>query len=266
MSTIRSSADGPATVPTPLRRRLRRDDLDLARRVHEALIPASFSHPCADVSVLFRSRDRLGGDYCQAVLADDRILYLTLCDVTGHGVASAMLASRVSMVVRDLLDRGSSPREVLERVDGFHRRHYAEAFEEMPLSFLACRLDLEARTLTYASAGHPGPLLLRQAGRPHDHLPTQNLLLGVAESCIFEPAESTLSFEPGDRLALFSDGVTDAACAGCRPLGVAGLAEIIRDSWSMNVFAIADRIMEGLDDRPPGLPLDDCTLLLLELY
>ncbi len=253
----------PASVPASLC--LHRSDLELAKRVHEALIPGLSSHPRFDMDVQFRPRDWLGGDYCQAALVGDETLYLTLCDVTGHGIGSAMLAARVSTLVRGILEQCPAPRAVLGRVDRFYRDFYAAGPEELPLSFLACRLDLGGCTLDYAAAGHPGPLILRRGSAGHEQLPTRNLLIGVEASCLLEPAEGSVALGPGDRVALFTDGVTDAILPDSSLLGVAGLARMLQGGADLDVFRLGRSVVEAIEGDAGQPTRDDRTLVLLEI-
>ncbi|CAN5857574.1 hypothetical protein BH23PLA1_BH23PLA1_03120 [soil metagenome] len=243
---------------------LHRKELEQARQIHESLLPTSFSHPLADVAVHFRPRDWLGGDYCQ-VIQDDRSLYLTICDVTGHNVGSAMLAARVSMVVRGLAEACLSPQAIVERLDDFFHRYYASHAESLFLSFLACRIDLDDLSLTYSAAGHPGPIVVSAGAKEGKQLRTQNLLIGVERSCLIEPAENTIHLEPGDRIALFTDGVTDASRDNSGPIGRIGLESLLLQHAKLSVFQLSDGIMETLDDESCEALQDDRTLILVEL-
>ena len=153
--------------------------LQIAARVHESLLPRPVRHPQIDIDTRYVPVDRVGGDYCQVLFPDESICYVTMCDVAGHGVGPALLATRVSSEVRRLVLDRLRPMEIVQGLNAFIVDHFRDA--ELFLSFFAAKLDLTRRLLTYSGAGHPGPFLIREGSEPIEVLESQNLLVGVAE-------------------------------------------------------------------------------------
>jgi sigma-B regulation protein RsbU (phosphoserine phosphatase) len=97
----------------------------------------------------------------------------------------------------------------------------AEDEAERIISVCCVAIDVEAATMTYASAGHDPPLLARQGTREAITLERGGLVMGVQPGIVYE--EETLSLEPGDTLVLYTDGVTEASDSRGQQFGLEGL-------------------------------------------
>ncbi|MCH7990269.1 MAG: SpoIIE family protein phosphatase [Planctomycetes bacterium] len=94
--------------------------LNIAARVHRSLLPKSVSHPRIEVEVRYVPMEAVGGDYCQVLFPVDSQCYVTLCDVTGHGIGPALLATRVSGYVRQLVMQQLSPNSLIRSSSASH--------------------------------------------------------------------------------------------------------------------------------------------------
>jgi sigma-B regulation protein RsbU (phosphoserine phosphatase) len=238
-------------------------ELELAVRVHESLLPRPIQHPRLEVAVRYVPAGGLGGDYCQVLFPNESTCCISICDVTGHGVGPALLATRVSSEVRRLTHDDRRPREILANLNSFLLDYFGHT--ELQVSFFVARVDLDRRMITYSSGGHPGPLLVRRRDpRQIEPLKSQNFLLGVTEQCLGDEPEDTLSFAPGDRLMLYTDGLTEVEMAAAERLGETGLIEIVRNLPMNSVSEDVDAILRYVVEHRYGPPHDDLTLLAVE--
>lgn len=254
---------------TELRRQLSRSkalglDLEVAASVHRSLLPEQVRDDRIHVDVRYCPIEQVGGDYCQVRFADPNTCYITMCDVMGHGVQAALLATRVSSEVRHWILECRAPCEIVQMLNKFIFDHFAET--NLFLSFIAARIDLPDRLITWSGAGHPSPLLLRGDGTTVEHLTSQNLLIGIRENCLdSEPAHSILA-EPGDRLLLYTDGLTETTDAiGSKQLGTDGLSDLATVAMCADLFDMADHIFEQIAHHYDGPVTDDRTLIVAEL-
>ncbi|MDA0834440.1 MAG: PP2C family protein-serine/threonine phosphatase [Planctomycetota bacterium] len=244
---------------------LTKGELELAVRIHESMLPKPVQHPNIDVAVRYLPVSGLGGDYCQVLFFNDATCCISICDVTGHGVGPALLATRVSSEVRRLTYENKMPREILEGLNAFLVNHFGDT--GMQVSFFAARVDLDQQTIAYSGGGHPGPLLLHQENGTQriERLTSQNMLLGVSEQCMGAEPEHTVSVVPGDRLLFYTDGLTETRTTEDKLLGETGLGNIARNLCVENVYEAVECIVDRVAQCRRGPQTDDITLLMLEM-
>jgi serine phosphatase RsbU (regulator of sigma subunit) len=144
---------------------------------------------------------RVGGDwYITADMPDGHVL-VAIGDVAGHGLAAAAGMARLRGALAGLAITGSPP----ERLVGWLNDLVHHVAPEHTASVVAGYFDPGSRTLTWAQAGHPPPLLVRGSwARPLD--PPPGILLGAARQ---EYVAAVLALAPGDLLLLYSDGLVE---------------------------------------------------------
>jgi PAS domain S-box-containing protein len=238
-------------------------DLKVAKLVHESLLARPRSDARLDIDVKYVPAGRVGGDYCHYV-GDGMGRYLvTLCDVSGHGMAAALLAARVNSHVRSLCEGACPPLAVTTALNEFVLRYFADT--GMFVTFFALRINAITGDVDYCGAGHPGALLYRKETGMIDTLASQNLPVGIIEKFQREPGTSSTRIAPGDRLILYTDGVTETTNPQRHPLGASGLKEFVRQGAAVPFFQLGDWLLRKVDDYRAGTPYhDDVSLILLE--
>jgi len=254
-----------ATAKRELQRyeQARQCDLQIAERVHRSLLPQPIRHPRIDVDTRYIPVEEVGGDYCQVRFPYRDACTITMCDVTGHGIAAALLATRVSSEVRHSIFLGRTPGEIVRELNTFVCEHFAES--NLFLSFTAARIDLVQRQVTWCGAGHPSPLLIHRHASKVEMLTSQNPLVGVDIAAIEQDAQETLSLEPGDRLVFYTDGLSEAADQQNRLLGVSGVVDIAIRAMSVDLFEMADTMLDDIAAYQHGPATDDKTLVVAEV-
>ena len=236
------------------------EDLDRARRFQQALLPRGLpkSFGALRVAAAYEPCETLGGDLFDVVpLAGDRLL-LMVADVAGHGVAAALVTGMVkTALLRSLQDQPGlavAARAVLETLAPLGRQRV--------VTIILAQIDPRRRTLRYVNAGHP-PALVWTPGGATRFLGATTPLLSYGIPMDAE-AEATVPFAPGERLALYSDGLYEVRDPSGAELGrdrlladLAGRRGPI-EPIVQSVMADARRHAGG---RPPD---DDLTLLVTE--
>jgi sigma-B regulation protein RsbU (phosphoserine phosphatase) len=233
-------------------------ELDLARRIQRRLLPDGPPH-IAGLEIAGGSEParEVGGDYYDHIpLGDGRVL-LVIADVSGKGVPAALLMSafRASLMSQDA--NTSAPADVAERLNSFLYRSVD------PGKFVTAFLGfLDGRTgqFVYANAGHNSPVLLRRDGTV-EWLATGGLILGILSDSRFETGNVRL--EPGDMLALYTDGVTEGADATNEQFGEERLVAALQKSAGQPCAEIARSLMREVRafEGAQG-PADDLTVLI----
>jgi sigma-B regulation protein RsbU (phosphoserine phosphatase) len=244
------------------RGRLQRQ-LSLAAEVHRSLLPTPVRDERVLIDVRYVPIDEVGGDYCQVHFPDPEMCYVAMCDVTGHGIGPALLATRVSSEIRYGMVYGRPPRDILRWLNRFIYRDFYEA--NLYLSCVVAQIDLPRRRITYSGAGHPSPLLVRRNGATVEPLASQNPLVGVLQDMLADEPEHTVELESGDRLVFYTDGLTETVGEDGRQLGTAGLAEIAVDARDVGLFEMADHVLDRVARYDVGPITDDRTLIVAEI-
>jgi len=148
-------------------------------------------------------------------------------------------------------------------LNSFIYDHFGET--DRLLSFIAARIDLKRRQITWSGAGHPSPLLIRCEGATVELLPSQNLIIGVQEECLADEPEHTLSLNPGDRLVFHTDGFIETVDANEKQLDLNGLIDFATGAMSVDLFDMADQILDQVTMYQHGPTTDDRTLIVAEI-
>jgi sigma-B regulation protein RsbU (phosphoserine phosphatase) len=237
--------------------------LGLAAEVHKSLLPKPVHDERILVDVRYVAIDEVGGDYCQVHSPDPETYYVAVCDVTGHGIGPALLATRVSSEVRSAMVYGLPPRDILRWLNRFIHENFYEA--NLYLSLVVAQIHLSRRRITWSGAGHPSPLLIRRHGANVQPLASQNPLIGVLKEFLADEPEHTADLGPGDRLVFYTDGLTEAVDAAGGQLGTEGLARIAAEAMTVGLFEMADYILDRVNRHSHGPTTDDRTLIVAEI-
>jgi serine phosphatase RsbU (regulator of sigma subunit) len=192
--------------------------------------------------------------------ADDH-LNLVVCDVSGHGIGSALVANRIYTETMSQLDRGVPLREMLRHLNGFVKQSLGSSV--LYFTMAAARVDRSGR-MVYAGAGHPPAMLVRPGEEPRLLL-SRSLILGLLDNAVDAEAAIEIPLEPGDRLVLYTDGLDEAFSANGEFLGVEGLHEIVRDAAKLPFSEMKQNILDRVAAYREGPAVDDVSLVLLEM-
>lgn len=227
-------------------------ELGEARQIQGGLFPAQSPEvsgftfeatciPCREV----------GGDWFDYLPLDHGRVAVMLADVSGKGMAAALLMSSTRSILR-LLSDGSPPGEVLQRINRI-------LLKDLPASrfvtMIYAVLDTVHRRLVFANAGHPYPLLIGPTGARF--LETEaGFPLGIRDGAF---AEREVQMPAGSRLVLYSDGLSEATNPSGEEYGTARMRHHL-DSASATVDSLLLDVRGFLSDSPAS---DDLTVVMI---
>jgi phosphoserine phosphatase RsbU/P len=243
------------------RDRAMEEDLMLAARVQHSLAPMSLAWPSASVETYYQAARTIGGDYGLVTPGDD---YLTLlvCDVSGHGIGSALVANRIYTETISLIEGGVALTPMLQHLNRFVMQSLGSSF--MYFTLAAARLSRDGRSLEFSAAGHPPALILRPGQAPR-FLESASTILGCFTDAVGPDSAVRIPIEAGDRVMLYTDGFTENFNSQGQMLGVNGLAEIARETSSLPLPIMKQEILDRVAAWRKGPAADDMSLILLEV-
>ncbi len=237
------------------------EDLLLAARVQQSLAPKSLEWASASVETYYQAARKIGGDYGLVTPGDD---YLTLlvCDVSGHGIGSALIANRIYTETISQIEGGAALTPMLQHLNRFVIQSLGDSV--MYFTLAAARLSRDGRMLEFSSAGHPPAMILRPGQAPR-FLESESTILGCFNDAVGKDSAVKISLEAGDRVMLYTDGFTDNFNSQREMLGVKGLAEIAQDASSLPLSAMKQKILDRVAAWRHGPAADDMSLILVEV-
>jgi len=128
----------------------------------------------------------------------------------------------------------------------------------------AVRLDRSCRSLQFAGAGHPPALIVRKGESPR-LLESRSGILGLFENVVDPESTIEASVGPGDRLLIYTDGLTENFNAQREMLGVEGLSEIVRNASRLPLAGMMRQILDRVEAWRSGPATDDVSVVLVEI-
>jgi sigma-B regulation protein RsbU (phosphoserine phosphatase) len=256
LRTLRDQIEKGQVERNELRRE--REEFEEARAIGEALLPRNVPEvPGLQIATTTQPMRSLNGDYFDVLELGQGKLGIAIADVIGKGVPAALMMSNVQATVRALAEE--LPGELAAKLNrSVHRNTTPGKF----VTFCYCALDLNARKVIYTNAGHCAPVLVRSTGEVV-RLEAGGAVLGVFPEWPYEQAE--ISLAPGDRLVLFTDGVTEAANIHEEEFGEERLIQLISALRDRGAHELKNRILQAVATFTGGRAQDDATLVVVAL-
>ena len=237
---------------------IERRDLDEARRIQRKLLPSTMP-PIEgwEISVSWQPASGVGGDCFDAIAFGPGRVGLSIADVVGKGIPAALLMSNLQASVRAFATDTTEPAELCQQVNRILCGHIAEG---RFISFFYCIIDSDESTLTFANAGHYPPILVRADGSV-ERLAVGGPVLGVFPEGGYE--QGTVALRNGDRIVLYTDGITDVCNAADEEFGDGRLVDLAVANRACSAPALQARLATAVDAFSDGRFQDDATLIVM---
>jgi phosphoserine phosphatase RsbU/P len=231
-----------------------------ARNIQRRLLPKEIPQISGcRIAAAWRPARAVSGDYFDVLKFNDNKAALCIADVSGKGMPAALLMSNVQAAVHSLASETVSPSELCAKVNQVVS---SSTGEDKFITFFYAIIDSAEKTLTYTNAGHNAGLLLRSDGSTK-RLEPADAVLGPFRSWHYTDARTRLG--SGDRLLLFTDGVTELRNSAADEFGEDRLIELAIQNRSLAAEAMRDLIVQSVISFSGGEFQDDATLLVLSV-
>jgi len=239
----------------------RRDrEVEEARAIQEGFLPQEIPQiPGYQISGAWQPARIVGGDYYDVLPFDDDAVGLCIADVAGKGMPAALLMSNFQAGVRGFASPSLTPDALCEKLNALVNRNIAA---DRFITFFYAHLDGRSRRLSYANAGHNTPIVVHRDGS-HRRLDAGGSVLGIFKKQSFEA--ETIELFPGDRIVLYTDGVTEAHDRDGEEFGDSRLLEVLQNSRDVDSQTAQEKILSAVAKFCDGNWEDDATLIVLSV-
>lgn len=237
-------------------------DLETASRYQHFLLPRRQALDGVQFDYVFQPCTRVGGDYFDFFRLPDGGVAFLVVDVSGHGVSAAMTATMLKALLPLYLRESGQPAVALASLNrDLNRLTTADAFA-------SCFVGVFRRAsgrLAWASAGHPPALLLR-GQEPPRRLQQDSVFLGAfsEQEPVASYCQEELAVAPGDRLALYTDGLIEARDAQGEPFGLERLAQELSTLREQSIVRACQSIQQSVTRFGGSQLADDMVFMLVE--
>jgi phosphoserine phosphatase RsbU/P len=239
--------------------REKKRELKEAREIQQRLLPNELPElPGCSIEAFWQPVNEVGGDYFDVIGLSDTSAAFCIADVAGKGLPAALLMSNTQASVRAFAQTMKRPAQVcrnLNRVVSENAR--AARFTTLFYGVL----DLTDSTLRYTNAGHVPPILIRHNGEVV-RLSDGGTVLGIFPDAAYE--ERQISMEPGDRLVLLTDGITEAENAGGMEFGEDRLTNLLVENRRLPAAELKRVLLDAVTSFAARGFHDDATLVIVD--
>jgi sigma-B regulation protein RsbU (phosphoserine phosphatase) len=235
-------------------------EFEEARLIQRGLLPTAMPQTSAvQLASSWKPANGVGGDCFDALSFPGGGVGITIADVAGKGVPAALLMSNLQAAVRAFAQELAGPSSVTASVNRLLCRNMASG---RFVTFCYARIDVAAKRLIYANAGHNPPFLIHADGRV-DKLNPSGTVLGVFAESTYEQGE--FAIDRGDRLVLYTDGITESRNPAGDEFGEDGLAESGLLHRALPAEEMLAAILKDVETFNTGVYEDDATLIVAAL-
>jgi len=235
-----------------------RRELSEALKIQQRLLPQQVPQIDGwELAVSWQPASGVGGDCFDMIRLGDTRLAISIADVVGKGIPAALLMSNLQAAVRAFASEAVEPQALCHQVNRILCGNIAEG---RFISFFYSVLDAPAGVMTYTNAGHYLPMLVRADGAV-ERLGAGGPVLGVLSDAEYEQAH--VGIGPGDRLVMFTDGLTEARSAADEEFGEERLLDAAVAHRACSAPALQARLADSVATFTGGRLQDDATLIVL---
>ena len=255
---LAATADLTASAIYNLGLRKQAQEYEEAREIQARLLPKQVTQvPGLEISGSWHPARIVGGDYFDVFKLSETRLGLCIGDVSGKGMPAALLMSNLQAVVKALATDNTSPEELVAKAN---RVMWVNTAEDKFITLFYGLVDAERRTLQFTNAGHNAPVLTHQDGTQF-RLDQGGLILGAFQESAY--GQGQIDLRPGDRLVMFTDGITEAVNGEQEEFGEKRLVEACLSGRQLSAEVLHRSLFDIVTDFCGGEFEDDATVLVV---
>jgi sigma-B regulation protein RsbU (phosphoserine phosphatase) len=238
-------------------------ELQIAQQIQASILPRNVPRLAGlEIAARYRPMSAVAGDFYDFLTLEGHHLGILIADVTGHGVPAALIASMLKVAFASQSVHAQDPARVLTGLN----QALCGKFEEHFVTAAYLYVDLDAKIIRYAAAGHP-PLLFSNRSNGEAHSIERNgFFLGMFPEADYSAIE--IRFEPEHRYVLYTDGLPESRNAAGEEFGIARCMKVLDCHPRLAAAALADRLLSEIAswtaEGSVRLQEDDMTLIVVD--
>jgi PAS domain S-box-containing protein len=236
-----------------------KEEARMARNIQMNFLPKSNpAVPGYDIAGKSIPAMNVGGDYYDFIFLDNSRLAIGLGDVSGNGLAAALVMANLQATIRGQALADASPEKCLEMAN---KLLFRSTDSRTFVTLFYGILDYSKHTFSYANAGQDLPILLSHGSNPVE-LKINGLALGMTEDATYQSQKLTIN--PGDKMLIYSDGIHEAMNERKEQFGIIKLQHILSDNRKLSSGKLIKKIFEVVHSHFENRPqIDDMSMVLL---
>lgn len=238
------------------RNRIIEYDLSLAKRVQQQIITHEL--PKADnfeFRTLYEPMEAVGGDFYEFIETREGQIGLFISDVSGHGAAAAFITSMLKILCSTYRRYSKQPAVFLSHINNMLCEKMADNY----VTAFYCIFDPKTLTMKYSNAGHVYPILYRRRDKSVTQIEAVGGVIGVIDSLSYEQKE--IQLEKGDRIIIYTDGLTEAHNERREIYGKNNLMEFMKNNNNYVLEEFIYRLYEDVNNFREGELSDDIAII-----
>ncbi len=238
-------------------------ELMIATELQKSFLPLKVpQYDGVHIDVLYKPSSFIGGDFYDFIKIDDSHLGVLICDVKGHGVASAMITATIKFQIYDLKKQYLHPGAFLEQLNNRLEQFFRGTENDYFVTAFYGVLDFDKREFLFSNAGHSAPGLY--SGNTLQMLDNDNgLPLGILPDMFYD--QKTVQLNIGDELFLYTDGIFELALRGKAPKECSSLHELFDEGDAVTILQLRQLKEEIAASVAKEQIADDINYISIEL-
>ncbi|MDR3223200.1 MAG: serine/threonine-protein phosphatase [Methanobrevibacter sp.] len=241
----------------------RQYEIDISKGIQESMMPKSNTFPGRlddfGIYTLFGPKEDVGGDFYGYHLLDDDHLIINIGDASGNGISAALFMIKINTMIQDYFDLNIKFERILYHVNNQLTKHNDN---NMFASVFLGVLTISTGQFKYVNAGHEPPLLCKKNSKYEALKVDSGIVLGLKKR--FEYPVYEIYLNEGDRLCLYTDGVTERQNINGERYTLERLIDFLNKNNSLNIQNLSLKFKKASDNFGNNKDSDDKTFLLLE--
>jgi len=228
-------------------------ELEAAKKIQQFIIPDNFefiAYP--KISGTYLPIEDIGGDFFDCYKLDEHRSAFIIADVTGHGIPAALTMTMSKMLFSIYADKFASTADLMKEIN---RQLRGTLLDMQYITAFYLIYDNSTNTLTYSNAGHTRPLYCRSSKNQMIALDSFGWFIGISDDTEYEEKKITVS--PGDRLFLYTDGITEAKNKDGEDFGETRLARFIKNNQNLSGKEFCNSLLDSVNKYIDGTEIND---------